>query len=137
MNLAKRKQMNPLIPLASMGDIAFLLIIFFMITSNFIKEKNIQLKHAVSADVEKLKESQISVCIDKDGKLWLQGRACETGVLENEVRSLAENRPDKIVMLKVDKDITHEKYAEVLLALSKAEVEIALAGERRKAKGRR
>ena len=40
-----------MIPIASMGDIAFLLIIFFMLTSNFIQEAHIRLTPASAADV--------------------------------------------------------------------------------------
>ena len=39
MKLAARSTQNPIIPTASMADIAFLLIIFFMVTISFEVDK--------------------------------------------------------------------------------------------------
>ena len=129
MKLARRRRLSVFIPTASMGDIAFLLIIFFMVTSNFIKESHVNIDWAASRDVERLKESLISVSIDKASNVWLQGQSCEIQALEGAVRELVHGRSGEVVMLKVDKNVLHEKYGEVIMALSKAEVEIALAGE--------
>ena len=48
--------MKPIIPLASMADIAFLLIIFFMLAGTIEEKENMQLDLAQSEDVEKLEK---------------------------------------------------------------------------------
>ena len=130
MSPARRRRLKPLIPVASMGDIAFLLIIFFILTSNFMKEAHIKMQYAMSSDVERLKESVISVSVDTEGEAWLQGEPCEISALEGALREMVEGRPKQTVMLKVDRGVAHERYGEVVLALSRAEVEIALVGDR-------
>ena len=48
----RRRKANIIVPLASMGDIAFLLIIFFILTTNFVKEQDKQIEIASSNDIE-------------------------------------------------------------------------------------
>ena len=102
MKVRRARRIRPLVPVASMGDI------------------------------QPIKESQVSVTLDKDGALWLQGKPCPVGLLEEGARALLDEREDKAVMLKVDKEMTHDKYGPVFLALSKAGAEIALVGQQEK-----
>ncbi len=132
MSVRRRKRLKAIVPTASFADIAFLLNIFFMVTSNFIKEGHIELKQPGSPEIEALKESQISVALDKDGELWLQGKRCPVTVLEEGVKVLIAELGEKTVMLKVDKDVRQEKYGPVFLALSRAGAELALVGQKEK-----
>jgi len=129
MIVRRSKRISPLIPVASMGDIAFLLIIFFMLTSNFIKEAHVEVEQPSAPSIEPMKESQVAVTMDKDGELWLQGQPCPAEVLEEGVKALLVDREDKVVMLKIDKNVHHEAFGRVFLALSRAGAEIALVGK--------
>jgi biopolymer transport protein ExbD len=113
-----------------MADIAFLLIIFFMVTTVFMNEPEVELDVASAPEVEALEESSVSVMMDADGALWIQGEPCAVEILEGAVSALIEGRDEKLVMLKIDKHLPHETFGPVLLALSRAEAEIALVGEK-------
>jgi biopolymer transport protein ExbD len=119
-----------MIPIASMGDIAFLLIIFFMLTSNFIQEAHIRLTPASAVDVSALKTSPVTVSMDLDGEVWLQGQVCPVEALEFEVSALLEGKDNRLVVLKVDKDLPESRYGPVLMALSKAGADIGLIGRK-------
>lgn len=69
----RRKSIEP--PTASMGDIAFLLIIFFILASEFAKDPVTQVKLPKTSDIKKVKDKvpPISVVIDKEGRLILDG----------------------------------------------------------------
>jgi len=126
--LRRGRRIPAMVPIASMGDIAFLLIIFFMLTSNFIKEAHVVLDRPTAPDIEEMKESQISVSMDKEGQAWLQGEPCPVEVIEEGVAALLADRDDKLVMLKIDREAPHEAYGEIFLQLSRAGAEIALVG---------
>ena len=126
--IRRKHRPQPFIPLASMGDIAFLLIIFFMLTSNFIKEAHVKIDPARSPDIDRLKESGISVSVDEDGETWLQGTPCSVGFLRRGVEALLEDRDEKVVMLKIDRNVPQDTFGEVFLELSKAGAELALVG---------
>ena len=128
--IRRRPRFHVVPPIVSMGDIAFLLIIFFITTSIFVKEKHIDLDPAASPDIQPLKERQVSVAMDRDGRLWVQGAACPVEVLEEAIAALLSEREDHTVMLKIHREIRHEHYRPVFLALSRANAEIALVGEK-------
>jgi len=132
MSVKRKKRMRTLVPTTSMADIAFLLNIFFMVTSNFIKEAHIEINQPSSPEIDAMKESQISVTMDRNGELWLQGKPCPAEILEEGVRALILEHADKLVMVKIDKDVRQEKYGPVFMALSKAGAELALVGQKRK-----
>lgn len=62
------------LPLASMGDIAFLLIIFFMLASNFMKTANADMEEPRSSDLEQQEAAKLSVTMDRNGDIWFEGR---------------------------------------------------------------
>lgn len=130
MAVRRRRQIPLLIPFASIGDIVFLLIIFFVLTSNFIQEAHIKLAPAVSPDVDKLKQGTVTVSLDRNGDLWLQGQPVPVEGLEYEVSALLQGKDSRLVVLKVDKDLPHARYGPVVSALSRAGAQIGLLGRK-------
>ena len=128
MMLRRGRRIPAKVPIASMGDIAFLLIIFFMLTSNFIKEAHVKVDQAEAPGIVEMEESPVSVSLDQDGKLWVQGQPCPIEVLEDGVAALLADREDKVVMLKIDRTAANRDYGPIFLALSRAGAEIALIG---------
>ncbi len=127
--IRRRKRLPIIVPVASMGDIAFLLIIFFMLTSNFMRNRAIELEQPKSPDVENLKATLVTVSLDRDSVLRLQGEICDVGILESGVGALINDMEDKRVELKIDKNITQKEYIKVLMALSRADAKVVLVGE--------
>jgi len=129
----KRRKRGVAVPLASMGDIAFLLIIFFMVCSNFIKEARVELEPPSHPDVEQLKESMVSVSIDFAGITYLNGQevggaeAIEWGV--NALIQGASTPEGRTVMFKCDRNVDRGVYEPVLDAIAKAGGLIAAIGE--------
>jgi biopolymer transport protein ExbD len=126
----KRRKLPIMVPVASMGDIAFLLIIFFILASNFAKEAHVEFDPAKSPDIEKMERSKVSVTVDKNGEVWLQGEECPIALLDGGVEALLLDQENKVVMLTVHRELPHDVYGEVFLKLSEAGAEIALVGEK-------
>lgn len=120
-----------MIPMASFGDIAFLLIIFFVLVSHF-KEANITVRPPKAAKLSELKPMpRVSVIVDKEGQIWLQGNQVEAGLLENAIKGMIEdkNADQQVVLVKVDKDQQARQFKEVLMAVSRAGGTMALVGK--------
>lgn len=119
------------VPTTSMGDIAFLLIIFFMLTSKFMAEQHVKYTSPKSPDAAALEDMPCSVILDENGEIWLQGKPCgnaETMRLGVEV--LRGDRKDMKVLLKVHKSATEKQFGPVIGELAKAGVKIAFVGDR-------
>lgn len=123
-----------IVPVASMADIAFLLIIFFMVCSNFAREGGISLTPPTSVDIDKLPKGLVSVSIDKDGNVFLQGtRVGGARDVETGVAALLEGRTseeDRIVLFKCDRDVDREVYEPVIAAIAGAGGLIGAVGEK-------
>lgn len=129
MKLVRRPRVTPRIPFAPMGDIAFLLIIFFMITSVFIKEAHVDITLPESVDIAKLENSQMAVTLDASGTLWFQGSPVHVDELEDLVAAEISQRKDPIILLKIDANLRQEQFAPVLTALGGTEAKLAWIGE--------
>lgn len=127
----KKKKTLISVPVASMGDIAFLLIIFFMVASRLITERN--LMPPQSLDAAKLKESKIAVSIDADGIIFLNGREVpDAEAIEWGVRALIEGKKDdigKTVMFNCDRALTKNVFEPVIEAIARGGGLIAAVGD--------
>lgn len=127
------KRKASFIPTASMGDIAFLLIIFFMVCSNFIKEASITLKPPRAEDLAEIEESPVSVSIDEEGAMYLQGSPIrDAEELEWGIRGLIADRvtdKGRTVLFKCDAGLKKNIFEPALDAISAAGGIIAAMGD--------
>lgn len=126
--IRRPKRAPVLVPTTSMADIAFLLIIFFMMTSNFIKNRSIPLEQAASADIHEVKQTQLTVSMDEEGVLRFDGELCPLASLESAVSARLKELPEKRVEAKIDKKLTKDKFMPVFEAISAAGAKIVQTG---------
>ena len=125
----KRRKLPIIVPIASFGDIAFLLIIFFMLASNFVKEAHIELERVEAGNIEEVDPAPVSVTMDVDGVCYLQGAVQPIGSLESAVSMLIENAEDKRVAMTIDKNLVYKQYSEVQMSLVRACATIIAIGD--------
>jgi len=125
------------VPVASMGDIAFLLIIFFMVCSRFAKDPGVSIDSPTTIEVARLDDYPIVVLIDKEGQIYFQGEpVAGPDQVEAGVRFLVEGRTTdraRTVLFRCDRDVvgTHV-FLPVMEAIAKGGGKIAAAGEESK-----
>jgi biopolymer transport protein ExbD len=120
--IAKRKGPQPDIPTASQGDIAFLLIIFFMVGTTFRAAQGLKvvLPNAISTERILKKRNVQSLWIDKTGKVSVNDNLVSIpGVTPVLGERIVEN-PDLVVVLQADKDVPYGFVTDVLEALKAA-----------------
>jgi biopolymer transport protein ExbD len=112
------------IPTASMGDIAFLIIIFFMTTSIFAREKGLKIVLPEKGEEVKIKSTNIlTVAVNASGQVLIGDRVVTIPEVRDEVsKKLAEN-PDLAVGLRVSRTAPYRVMIDVFdqLKLAKAE----------------
>jgi biopolymer transport protein ExbD len=130
--IRRRRRLPTVVPVASIGDIAFLLIIFFMLTSQFMKQANIELEEPIGPDIERVEKSPLTIQVDRDGVVWIRGQRLPPDLVENTVTSLLDNLEEehRQVHVKVDRRVLKKDFMPVIEALSRASVRVTLLGER-------
>ena len=131
----RRHRRKIVVPVASMGDIAFLLIIFFMICSNFAKEAGIPVNPPRSPSIDRVKQASTVVAIDAEGKVYFQGRrVSDPRSVETEVGELLKNvvsREGRMVLFRCDRAVGKEVFEPVMDAITRAGGVIVAVGEKK------
>ena len=114
------------VPSMAMGDIAFLLLIFFVILARAQDDSHLQWEPAAYEELEQAKNYKASVVIDADKKTYLNGRPISQAQLADALTSLLGNAEasKRTVLLKVHKDATAIHFEPVIEAVSKSGGEI-------------
>lgn len=130
-----RRRFRTVVPVASMGDIAFLLIIFFMVCSNFTREAPVKLTPPDAPGLTRMQPSQVAVAIDERGDVFLQGqRVSGPDGIEWGVAALLEGREQtdqRTVVFNCHRDIGKSVYEPILDAIAKGGGIIAAVGDER------
>ena len=92
-------------PLTSLIDIVFLLLIYFLLTTNFMVDEgiNIQLPQADATSPQT--EKEITIYINKSGKVFLENREVPLNQLFQYLKEKIGQRKDLPVVIKADRSI--------------------------------
>lgn len=127
MRIKTRHHARAVIPTASMADIAFLLIVFFMVTISFEKDKTqVALpKTELRFEVPKI---VAYISVTKDGFIRVtDGEGMSVPASGDDVLTFAagvvSTFPGRPIILKADSDVPYEKVDKIIDALKQAKVE--------------
>ena len=129
MAIRRRKKPSLVLPLSSMGDIAFLLIIFFMLASNFMKTANVDLEEARAADLERQEAAKQSVTMDREGVIWFQGQQVGANELADLIKPFVEQDKTLAVHVSIHKSLTHKDFEPLIQAISESGARLILTGQ--------
>jgi len=118
----QRKKSRSDVPTMAMGDIAFNLLIFFVILARAQDDSHLKWQPAKAMDLEAAKYAKVSVLMDVEQKIYLNGQQ----VGESELASLIDKQlgkappGERIVLIKCHKDVTALRFQPVLEAVGEA-----------------
>ena len=126
-----QKRASPEIPTASMADIAFLLIIFFLVTTSFNQEMGLTLTLPPISEAEEVKvrsKNILNIWVNAAGEILLAEEIVSMQQVTPEVRRRIEENPLLIVSLKTDRGTDYDTFVQVLDQVMKADAKkISLA----------
>jgi biopolymer transport protein ExbD len=111
----ERKPRRFIVPLNSMSDVAFLLLIFIMLVAliNYRKEVKIEYPEAEAAKKTSA-EKNLEVWVDQAGNLYLDGTASDLGTIEAGIIEAYRKAPDTRVHVIADRNTPFERVNRVL-----------------------
>jgi biopolymer transport protein ExbD len=118
----KRDRLEPSIPTASMADISFLLIIFFMVSTVFVIYRGfpVDLPLAERIDVLKGRRNAVSIWIDPQGKIMVDEFNTQLADVGNIINQKLSKNPRIVVMVKSDRTTPYRLISGVIEELKKA-----------------
>ena len=120
--IAKRKNADTDIPTASQGDIAFLLIIFFMVGTTFRGSQGLKVVLPNASATERIlkKKNTENMWIDKTGRVSVSDNLVTIPSVTPLMSEKIVENPDLVVVLQADKDVPYGYVTDVLEALKAA-----------------
>ncbi len=114
--------------MAALTDIVLLLLIFFLITSNFIPQFGIQVNLPQADTAAPTQDQFVTVVITEDGDYYVDDAPTER---ENLLSAIRDARGDRTsVVLRADRNATIEQFAAVASTARALDLRVLMATER-------
>jgi biopolymer transport protein ExbD len=113
MNLRSPSHEEPEINLTSLIDVVLLLLVFFMITTSFVRESKIgiRLPEASSTAQVEMMDAPMVISVSAQGTYMVNGRPLldnRPETLESAIKMLAGNNPGTRITVSADAEATHQ-----------------------------
>jgi biopolymer transport protein ExbD len=115
MRFRKPEEENIQLGLAPLIDVVFLLLIFFMLTSHFDVASGVLIRlPKVTQKVHESQEKRVTLVIDAEGNVHLEGKRMELGMLSDRLKAIVQREGVVHLILQADKDTRHGKVVQVM-----------------------
>ena len=124
MKFSRKTKLSSEIPTASMPDIIFMLLIFFMVTTTFSSETRllVNLPEATAVMAE-TPPAQIEILVTREGKYLINGQALVNSRIDTLMRGLALESAGDImlpILLIADAEATHQSVITAMDAIGQS-----------------
>jgi len=102
------------IDLAPMLDFVLNLLIFFIITTSFVKEAGITVSRAEAMTAESKENGNILIAIRPNGEIWMDKRVVDVREVRPSIERLHIERPEDTVVIIADKESPTGRLTEVM-----------------------
>lgn len=128
----KRRTMQQVqVPLTSLIDMVFLLLIYFLLTANFLVEEGISIKLPRADAGEPQVEEVLTIDVDREGKAFIGDQEFPADRLLSKLQDLLHIQPNKVVVVKADRTVELDKAVKILdLAKTAGAQRLSLATEK-------
>jgi biopolymer transport protein ExbD len=92
------------IDMTPMLDIVFIMLIFFIVTTSFVKESGVSVNRPSASTAQEDKNGNIMVAIKPNGEIWIDKRAVDVRSVRANIEKLKAESPQSAVVIQADSD---------------------------------
>lgn len=127
----KKKRYEIQAPLTSLIDIVFMLLIYFLLTTNFMVDEGIKIKLPQAKAAAPQTQQEITIYVDRDGRAFLMNKEIPLNILFSELKKMIGGQKDRLVVIKADRAVILNKAVKVMdLAKAAGAGRLCLATEK-------
>ncbi len=101
-------------PIASLIDIVFLLLVYFLLTTNFLADEGIDVKLPQAQAARPQTEQDITVYVDAQGRSFIENKEVSLDQLFDRLRELIGSSKEKLVVIRADRSVILNKAVQVM-----------------------
>jgi biopolymer transport protein ExbD len=114
MRFRPRKQNIDNIDVSPLIDMVFILLIFFMVTTTFVKDMKLDLNRPSAASASKASSKVVRVYIDNTNEIYIDNQPVKLWAVQSKLRDLLRGDSDKSVLVISDATIPVERLVDVV-----------------------
>ncbi len=127
----KRPRYQMQAPLTSLIDIVFMLLIYFLLTTNFMVDEGIKIKLPQAKAAAPQTQQEITVYVDREGRAFLENKEVPQEMLFKRLKEMIGGQQDRLVVVKADRSVVLNKAVKVMdLAKAAGAARLCLATEK-------
>ncbi|AXY02161.1 MULTISPECIES: ExbD/TolR family protein [Vibrio] len=111
------------IDMTPMLDIVFIMLIFFIVTTSFVKEAGLEVNRPTASSAQTVKKGNIMVAIGAAGDVWVDKRRIEVDAVRANIERLRAESPDGAVVIQADTESNAGVVVKVMDQIKMAGVE--------------
>jgi biopolymer transport protein ExbD len=128
MGLSSKNKIDPTFNMSSMTDMIFLLLVFFMLTSNFVTPSGLPISvPTTKASVKTI--PKVNVGVTKDLRYFVNEVEFPLDLLEEELRYQLSRSSEGVVVLQIDKDVPVQHLVNVAGIATKLQAKVTIAAK--------
>jgi biopolymer transport protein ExbD len=118
----KAKVEDAEIDMTPMLDVVFIMLIFFIVTTSFVKESGVTVDKPYAPTAIKKKNASIFVAIKEDGTIWVSKKEIDVKNLRALIEDIKLENPDGQIVVQADKRAKNGKLLKAIDAIKAAGV---------------
>ncbi|WP_363331016.1 biopolymer transporter ExbD [Desulfonatronospira sp.] len=119
------------IDMTSMMDVVFIMLIFFIVTTSFVKEAGIEINRPAASTAQRQELANIMIAVSDAGAIWIDGRQVDIRAVRANVERLRAENPEGSVVIQADEESRTGILIQVMDQVRQAGVQnVAVAASR-------
>jgi biopolymer transport protein ExbD len=114
MRLRKRPEPSTEIDISPLIDMVFILLIFFMVSTTFVKDMKLELERPSAKSAQSASSKAVRVHLDRNGAIWLDDAPVKPWMLQSRIRELLSSATSRSVLVVTDRNVAAERLIEVV-----------------------
>jgi len=131
MKIKQPIEFKPEVATASLNDIMFFLLLFFLIIATFANPHVIKLLLPKAESSQTVSKKQITLSITKQKQYYIDNRPVTFGNLEWELTRISKKIPDVTIVVRADQTLSIQDLVDVLQVGSKLHIKMILATDKK------
>ena len=114
MRFRPKKQEVENVDVSPLIDMVFILLIFFMVTTTFVKDMKLDINRPSASSATKADSKIVRVYIDNTGEVYIDNQPVQVWAIQSKLRSILRTTTEKSVLVVSDDTIPVERLIDVV-----------------------
>ncbi|RUO35364.1 ExbD/TolR family protein [Aliidiomarina sanyensis] len=125
-----REEEEATLDMTPMLDIVFIMLIFFIVTTSFVKEAGIDVNRPEASQATQKPSANIFIAIRENGEVWMDRRQVDIERVAANLERLLAEQPTDMVVIQADEGARHGIVVRVMDQIKEAGIaQISIAAE--------